>query len=155
MQDSVLDATNVDVHWQQGGCLDRVKWSSRKVLTVASLSLQYRNVQCLVVGVCESHEIPRRIDKGVHGIGFSLGWTLTSTVCSLLSMHHSALALSPNLLGALAVYPILSASKGRLSFARELDIQRKMHRQVLFRHRHHLTRWTMDHRNRGTPISLS
>ena len=85
-------------------------------------------------GGCEAGEIPRRIDKRIHRVGFTLGRLATGRAC--------------------AVTPCRVAVQRVARFVKR-HIIGQLNRQVLFLFGHHTAIVTMHHRNRATPITLT
>ena len=82
----------------------------------------------------KADEIPRRIHKGIHGVGLAQG--VFAAVWA----------------GAIA--PCGMAVK-RVAWHVETDIIGQLNRQVLFFFWHHATIYAMHHRDRAAPIPLS
>src|SRR5690625_3721001 len=86
-----------------------------------------------VVGAGVAHEIPGGINKGIHGVGFSL---------RILAAF-----------GALAVQKILILRQGVATAIRN-EVFWQKYRQILLGHRHRTAFWTMDDWYGGTPVAL-
>ena len=115
MQDRVLDAADILVDRHQ------------------PVHHGARGRRLLVPRIGEAREIPRRIDKGIHGVGFARGLS-------------PALRTSDVLPGRMMVE--------RVAGLVERHILRQHHRQVLVGHRHHAACRTVDHGNRAAPVAL-
>ena len=89
----------------------------------------------LEVGAAIAQEIPGRLDKGVHGVGFA----------------PRRLAAQ----GTGAVDKGIQLGQRTAPFPAELHVHGKPHRQILFRDRHHAAAVAVDHRNGIAPVALT
>ncbi len=119
VQDRVLDAADVLVgrHPVVGAGIDhgRVRRARRRVDAVAGV-------------------VPRRIDEGVHGVGFALG--------RLAALRAGAI----DEIGALRQR--IAGTVGHAVFGQR-------HGQLVVGHRHRAARVAMDQRNRAAPVALA
>ena len=88
----------------------------------------------LVPRIGEAHEVPGRVDEGVHGVG-------------LAPRRACALRARDVLPGRMAVERIARSVEG--------DVFRQRDRQIFFRHRHDAAFLAVDDRDRAAPIALA
>jgi hypothetical protein len=93
-----------------------------------------RGRRVLVPGIGEAREIPGRIHKRVHGVGFAL---------RLAAAFRAGDVLPGRMMVERVAGPV------------ESRVVRQHHRQVLVGHRHHVAFRAMDHGNRTAPIALA
>ena len=126
VQDGVLNPANVLVH----------ATAASRVLGVAHPVLRALGHHRLGVSrVAVAHEVPRRIHKGVHGVG------LAPRGLAADRAHHTGMK-------ALVLVQRVARAIGDA-------VKRQHHRQVFFRHRHCTMLFAMDDGYRRAPITLA
>ena len=126
MQDGVLNAADVLVH----------ATATAGLVAFAHPILRAFGHHRLRIGrIAIAHEVPARINEGVHGVGFAPRWfaaggTNHTLVESFVLVQRVARAIGDAVL-------------------------RQHHRQIFFRHRHRAVFIAMDDGNRRAPITLA
>ncbi len=79
-------------------------------------------------------EVPGRLDEGVHGVGFALGWCAAFRARAYVELGHPG---------------------QRRAGAIRHHVFGQHHRQLVFRHRHIATAVAVDDRDRAAPVALA
>ena len=91
--------------------------------------------QRLVVGVGVAQEVPRRIDEGIHGVGFATGRLAAAR--------------------ARGVDEFGRVREGVLAVGSKLDVVRQRHRKLVHGDRHDAVVRAVDHGDRHSPVALA
>ena len=133
MQDGVLDAADVLVH----------ATAAAGLVAFAHPVLRAFGHHRLRVGrVAIAHEVPARINEGVHGVGFAPRWFATGGARDTLVASWTRLVKTFVLVQ-------------RIARAIGDAVLRQHHRQIFFGHGHRAVFIAMDDGNRRAPITLA
>ena len=80
-------------------------------------------------------EVPARVDKGVHGIGFTPRRAAALRTCGVHKLRH--------------------LRERRTALLRDGDVLGQQHRQLVVRHRHDAAALAVEHGDRRAPVALA